>query len=127
MPESTSIGIRCFFFLMIRRPPRSTLFPYTTLFRSVPVLRQTLVGVVEVPVVERVAHREAGDDRGGQLGGVGLPLLLRVPPDEGLVQRATDQRDRLLLEVGGLGGVHLAGLLGDEGAGLLRGEGRKGV
>src|SRR5687768_18592499 len=27
-----------FFFLMIRRPPRSTLFPYTTLFRS-PVLQ----------------------------------------------------------------------------------------
>src|SRR2546428_8457574 len=27
-----------FFFLMIRRPPRSTLFPYTTLFRSVPLL-----------------------------------------------------------------------------------------
>src|SRR3712207_7386240 len=28
--------VRCcvFFFLMIRRPPRSTLFPYTTLFRS---------------------------------------------------------------------------------------------
>src|SRR3712207_9377054 len=26
---------RVFFFLMIRRPPRSTLFPYTTLFRSV--------------------------------------------------------------------------------------------
>src|SRR6267143_5302210 len=25
---------RAFFFLMIRRPPRSTLFPYTTLFRS---------------------------------------------------------------------------------------------
>src|SRR2546430_10520165 len=25
-----------FFFLMIRRPPRSTLFPYTTLFRSSP-------------------------------------------------------------------------------------------
>src|SRR5262245_63067885 len=24
----------CFFFFMIRRPPRSTLFPYTTLFRS---------------------------------------------------------------------------------------------
>ena len=27
--------VRFFFFLMIRRPPRSTLFPYTTLFRSV--------------------------------------------------------------------------------------------
>src|ERR1017187_10825863 len=26
-----------FFFLMIRRPPRSTLFPYTTLFRSKPL------------------------------------------------------------------------------------------
>src|SRR5688572_31255259 len=29
-----STGFLCFFFLMIRRPPRSTLFPYTTLFRS---------------------------------------------------------------------------------------------
>src|SRR6476661_11164140 len=28
-----------FFFLMIRRPPRSTLFPYTTLFRSRPLPR----------------------------------------------------------------------------------------
>src|SRR5215204_6154803 len=27
------IGLAMFFFLMIRRPPRSTLFPYTTLFR----------------------------------------------------------------------------------------------
>src|SRR3712207_7849582 len=27
-----------FFFLMIRRPPRSTLFPYTTLFRSIEVV-----------------------------------------------------------------------------------------
>src|SRR5215510_15424658 len=31
----TSTALLCFFFfLMIRRPPRSTLFPYTTLFRS---------------------------------------------------------------------------------------------
>src|SRR3712207_9489520 len=29
-----------FFFLMIRRPPRSTLFPYTTLFRSLGCLRE---------------------------------------------------------------------------------------
>src|SRR6476646_11169948 len=29
-----SISFYFFFFLMIRRPPRSTLFPYTTLFRS---------------------------------------------------------------------------------------------
>src|SRR5215204_6873500 len=32
---STNYSLCCsFFFLMIRRPPRSTLFPYTTLFRS---------------------------------------------------------------------------------------------
>src|SRR2546423_11331660 len=30
-----------FFFLMIRRPPRSTLFPYTTLFRSAPTRAST--------------------------------------------------------------------------------------
>src|SRR3989442_9537672 len=40
LPNSTApltqerIRIVFFFFLMIRRPPRSTLFPYTTLFRS---------------------------------------------------------------------------------------------
>src|SRR2546430_11951018 len=35
--NSSLCSIRCFFFfLMIRRPPRSTLFPYTTLFRSSP-------------------------------------------------------------------------------------------
>src|SRR3712207_7667877 len=34
-----------FFFLMIRRPPRSTLFPYTTLFRSV-VAAEHLVGAL---------------------------------------------------------------------------------
>src|SRR3712207_8082907 len=32
--RSSQHGVRSFFFLMIRRPPRSTLFPYTTLFRS---------------------------------------------------------------------------------------------
>src|ERR1019366_10785418 len=30
----SSFYVYFFFFLMIRRPPRSTLFPYTTLFRS---------------------------------------------------------------------------------------------
>src|SRR6266511_4935049 len=32
----SSVLFSVFFFLMIRRPPRSTLFPYTTLFRSRP-------------------------------------------------------------------------------------------
>src|SRR6266850_5297174 len=30
----SALAVAFFFFLMIRRPPRSTLFPYTTLFRS---------------------------------------------------------------------------------------------
>src|SRR2546425_937929 len=30
----STVQLAVFFFLMIRRPPRSTLFPYTTLFRS---------------------------------------------------------------------------------------------
>src|SRR2546427_8059258 len=41
-----------FFFLMIRRPPRSTLFPYTTLFRSiviVPAIAAMLPGVELTP------------------------------------------------------------------------------
>src|SRR4051812_45730572 len=34
LPRSLTLFVVFFFFLMIRRPPRSTLFPYTTLFRS---------------------------------------------------------------------------------------------
>src|SRR2546422_1860614 len=40
-----------FFFLMIRRPPRSTLFPYTTLFRSDPG-----------PVEHRFRHHRAREE-----------------------------------------------------------------
>src|SRR2546422_8453031 len=44
----SSYYMSLFFFLMIRRPPRSTLFPYTTLFRShVPVDRRG-VGRIEM-------------------------------------------------------------------------------
>src|SRR2546425_12423378 len=38
-----------FFFLMIRRPPRSTLFPYTTLFRSGEEEGRELGSLSEVP------------------------------------------------------------------------------
>src|SRR5258708_39248453 len=34
LPQMEPTPVVYFFFLMIRRPPRSTLFPYTTLFRS---------------------------------------------------------------------------------------------
>src|SRR5258707_11992594 len=51
-----------FFFLMIRRPPRSTLFPYTTLFRSQGPLE---LGLRRGVLRERQA---AGDCLGGQDG-----------------------------------------------------------
>src|SRR3989454_6788611 len=35
MTSARAWSVCIFFFLMIRRPPRSTLFPYTTLFRSI--------------------------------------------------------------------------------------------
>src|SRR5205823_14825002 len=39
-PPHTSLSI---FFLLIRRPPRSPLFPYTTLFRSVPSMARRAI------------------------------------------------------------------------------------
>src|SRR6266540_5329481 len=48
-----------FFFLMIRRPPRSTLFPYTTLFRSAG--RRTTTGTsMHTPPRSRGRRREIG-------------------------------------------------------------------
>src|SRR5579871_6923925 len=44
MPIIFTIRLFSFFFLMIRRPPRSTLFPYTTLFRSCQLARRHLSG-----------------------------------------------------------------------------------
>src|ERR1039457_5699084 len=49
-----------FFFLMIRRPPRSTLFPYTTLFRSV------VRGGAAVPGEQSGRHAQ---DEGAQRSG----------------------------------------------------------
>src|SRR2546430_3450205 len=51
---------------MIRRPPRSTLFPYTTLFRSRGVVRDHLPPGGHEPVRGRRAHRAA--DRGRAVG-----------------------------------------------------------
>src|SRR3712207_7587067 len=42
-----------FFFLMIRRPPRSTLFPYTTLFRSMRTNQESTVGYGFDPYCEK--------------------------------------------------------------------------
>src|SRR6266496_4753093 len=47
-----------FFFLMIRRPPRSTLFPYTTLFRSLRGLARDEVGLARRGLVGADRLRE---------------------------------------------------------------------
>src|SRR5260370_6210145 len=60
----------CFFFLMIRRPPRSTLFPYTTLFRSAHARRSA--GTLTVPAVAGDADlaQRAGLDLTADIPGV---------------------------------------------------------
>src|SRR3712207_8156435 len=67
-----------YFFLMIRRPPRSTLFPYTTLFRSAPdanACAGTGIGRVDGPGAGRrrrafVRTTRAGDVSRTQRAGV---------------------------------------------------------
>src|SRR5437588_7147704 len=74
-----------FFFLMIRRPPRSTLFPYTTLFRS-------------------LQHPRRAAERYGPIGGAPpvpkLPLrrLKRSEEHTSELQSHSDLVCRLLLE-----------------------------
>src|SRR3712207_8206493 len=46
-----------FFFLMIRRPPRSTLFPYTTLFRSLRALADRKAALSNGDDLESALHR----------------------------------------------------------------------
>src|SRR3712207_8008935 len=48
MYDVRSLSVCSFFFLMIRRPPRSTLFPYTTLFRSAVEAEALGAGVAHV-------------------------------------------------------------------------------
>src|SRR5437588_10676773 len=81
MPSLHSLST-CFFFLMIRRPPRSTLFPYTTLFRSalharMPPLAHPLG--LQAPVSELV----------------GPPGLLSMSPSLSLSHRSDRKSTRL--------------------------------
>src|SRR2546428_13167214 len=69
-----------FFFLMIRRPPRSTLFPYTTLFRSV---------LLRPPV--RAVHRRSGFQGAGH-------FRRRSEEHTSELQSRSDLVCRLLLE-----------------------------
>src|SRR3989454_7550895 len=93
-----------FFFLMIRRPPRSTLFPYTTLFRS-PGRRHRASGararrrlLRRAPAVRRGA---AGVRGGGvQAGGRSEEHTSELPSPCNLVCRLLlEKKKRVLLTV----------------------------
>src|SRR6266566_3863485 len=62
-----------FFFLMIRRPPRSTLFPYTTLFRS----RAPGPGLRRLPRGRRGIRAVRGEAHGLARGPAGVPHVAR--------------------------------------------------
>src|SRR3712207_8644553 len=63
---------------MIRRPPRSTLFPYTTLFRSLANLRWGLIAVLGAIALMRPLLSIAGayDFLGGATGRVVVTVLI---------------------------------------------------
>src|SRR2546430_10068929 len=80
---SLSVLFSLFFFLMIRRPPRSTLFPYTTLFRSV--------------LAHELGHHVHGDARRG-LAVHGALTLARSEEHTSELQSQSNLVCRLLLE-----------------------------
>ena len=88
--------------------------------RGVAVGGQALPRVLEVAVVVVEAHGQALDDGGRQLGRVGLPLLAGVVLDERLVQRAADELDAFVVQVGRIGAGQLARLLFNQGLGFGR-------
>src|SRR3712207_7863998 len=78
---------------MIRRPPRSTLFPYTTLFRSDPELRFTAQGtaMVKFPVAStpRVFDRVKNEWRDGD------PLFLTCTAWRDMAERSEEHTSEL--------------------------------
>src|SRR2546425_12754892 len=82
---------------MIRRPPRSTLFPYTTLFRSLAyysVARPEIDRLVDQIRASNYQAFRHGTERGeplrlGVVGGIPQMAVrrIRLPPDSGMVGR----------------------------------------
>src|SRR5260221_9101034 len=104
-----------FFFLMIRRPPRSTLFPYTTLFRS--AIAERLEGVPPQGASDIAGdglahlHRDRGDHRQRlavlfPIGGVADDVDLRMLRD---LQRRLDGGASLTARGGTQGGLQPPG------------------
>src|SRR2546430_9016776 len=78
---------------MIRRPPRSTLFPYTTLFRS---LFPTLISQSHIPGPQTEKGDELPQFHGG--GGAKAPGLNRSEEHTSELQSQSNLVCRLLLE-----------------------------
>src|SRR2546421_5847294 len=85
LSKITSLSVFLFFFLMIRRPPRSTLFPYTTLFRSWDM----------VPGISN--HDHARKWQPGN-GGLCMHTIIRSEEHTSELQSRSDLVCRLLLE-----------------------------
>src|SRR2546427_6018905 len=82
---------------MIRRPPRSTLFPYTTLFRSPP--RRQLLRVRRAMIVHPSRPRSSNRPRGGvSERPVGRPRAGRSEEHTSELQSQSNLVCRLLLE-----------------------------
>src|SRR2546430_17371765 len=81
-------GILFFFFLMIRRPPRSTLFPYTTLFRSLHKIGLPPGTWDALVTAEDVAHKKPAPDI----------FLAEIGRDTSELQSQSNLVCRLLLE-----------------------------
>src|ERR1041384_6884388 len=78
-------GALCFFFVMIRRPPRSTLFPYTTLFRAMVRLEERWLA--DVGFGDSFREPLLFDARGEQVQGEEAYKLVDADDGHVIVQR----------------------------------------
>src|SRR5260221_8688910 len=84
---------------MIRRPPRSTLFPYTTLFRSLfDCLDQQLFNIARVPAMKELLAGPTGPAGPKMVAEFGGKATMRSEEHTSELQSHSDLVCRLLLE-----------------------------
>src|SRR3989441_5785225 len=79
---------------MIRRPPRSTLFPYTTLFRSLPFVVPPFLIVTAVAIL--YAHYQGLSQVQSIFFGVGPAVMAIIAIAAYKLARSTNKRDPVL-------------------------------